>query len=262
MKWLEKTGEFTITRWRNWCILAASIAVVLKIALTPRSWNAAVRSVFMKQVYFTGVNAIGLVSFIGILTGVSVVVQAQLWLGKFGQSEMLGPILVAVVLRELGPLLINFIIIGRSGTAIAIEIGNMRAGREINVLQSQGVDPMIYLIMPRVLGVAVSVFCLSVILCAITFLSGFGIGAMLGVTPPKISLFLTSVFTSLSPVDFWNIIAKTVFPGLFIGAICCLEGFTISGIITEVPQAGTRAVVKSITAVLIISAIISLFTYV
>jgi len=258
---LGSIGGSVIVRWRNWCRLASLVALVVRFAATPRCWTSTVRRILAKQVLFTGIEAVNLVLLIAVLAGVSVVVQAQVWLARLGQSEMLGPILVGIVFRELGPLLVNFIVIGRSGTAVAIELGNMRVGREIHILEAQGVEPIVYLIMPRVLGMAASIFALTMVLCAVAMLSGFAVGVLLGVTPPEPSVFVNSVFRAVRLHDVWNVLAKTLLSGLMIGSICCTEGLMITGVVTEVPQAGTRAVMESITAVLVVSAIVSVFTY-
>ena len=215
----------------------------------------------MRQVLFTGVEALRFVLMIAFLVGVSVVVQAQLWLGTFGQSELLGPILVAVLVREAGPLLVNFVVIGRSGTAIATELGNMRVNNEVRVLDAQGLDPMVYLVMPRVLGVVVSVFGLTVAFIAVSCLSGYVCGLVAGVSPTDPMMFVNSVFRAMGPADFHNLIAKTVIPGALTGAICATEGLRIRGSITEVPQAATRGVVRSIAALFIVSAVVSVLTY-
>src|SRR5690349_18169115 len=118
MNILEETGRWTIARMRRFNYLTAVLSCTLFYALNPRTWRRPVRSVFVRQILFTGVEATGFTSRIALLVGVSVVVQAQLWLGKVGQTQYLGPILVAVIIRELGPLLANLIVILRSGNAI------------------------------------------------------------------------------------------------------------------------------------------------
>jgi len=93
------------------------------------------------------------VSLVAFLTGISVVVQAQVWLGKAGQSAMLGSVLIAVILREVAPLLVNFIVIGRSGTAIAVELANMKSVRRDQGTGGPGaLDALLYLAIPRALA--------------------------------------------------------------------------------------------------------------
>lgn len=214
-----------------------------------------------RQILFTAVDALGLITFIAILSGISIVTQVQVWLSRFGQSAMLGSVLVAVIIREVGPLLVNLIIIGRSGTAVATELANMNVRHETNVLDAQGVDPMIYLVMPRVLGIMASVLCLAVIFSVVSLLSGYLAGIALSATKGDYQQFVNSVAVAIAPGDVANFLAKTIIPGFTTGAICSIEGMSAGSSVTEVPQAATRGVVKSIAAALIVSAIVSILTY-
>jgi len=255
-------GKYAIGRWRYLRRLAAVSAAVLVNSFLPRSWPRTVRDVLARQILFTGVEAVRFISFLALLIGISVVVQAQLWLTRAGQSALLGPILVMVIIRELGPLLVNFVVIGRSGTAVATELGNMKISGEIDLLDAQGIDPFIYLLLPRIIGMAVSVFCLTVIFIVISFLSGYFSGLFLGGSPGDPRIFITSVFSAIRPADITNLLLKTLIPGFLTGTICALEGMGVTAAVTEVPQATTRAVVRSVTTLFLISALVSLFTYV
>ncbi len=152
---------------------AAMVWAVLAKSLRPGTWTAPMRNVLARQILFTGLEATGFVSLIALIVGVLVVVQAQYWLTRLGQTALIGPILTAVVLRELGPLLTNFVVIARSGTAISTELANMKIHGEVRTLDAMGVDPFVYLVIPRVLGVAASTFCLTIVFLAITFIGGF-----------------------------------------------------------------------------------------
>jgi phospholipid/cholesterol/gamma-HCH transport system permease protein len=215
----------------------------------------------MRQVLFTGVEALKFVSLVAIITGLTVVIQAQIWLGKTGQSQMLGSILVIVVVRELAPLLVNFIVIGRSGTAMATELANMKVLGEIHVLECQGVDPLLYLVVPRVFAMAVSVFGLTIWFIVLSFGGAYIYGILAGVGADAPNLFITNVLKAVSLPDVFSLLAKTILPGMFTAIICSVEGISVEGAITEVPQAATRAVVRSIAALFILSAIISILSY-
>lgn len=201
------------------------------------------------------------VSLLAVAVGLSVVVQTKVWLTRLGQSALLGPVLVAVVVRELGPLLVNFVVIGRSGTAMATELGNMKINGEVAWLDSMGLDPFAYLVMPRIVGAAVSVFCLSVLFIFMAFVSGYVSHALLGQHPGPIDLFARSILRALRPADVMTLWIKTVLPGLTTGALCCAEGLSVTAV-TEVPQASTRALVRSTISLFILSAVVSAITYV
>jgi phospholipid/cholesterol/gamma-HCH transport system permease protein len=198
---------------------------------------------------------------VAFLVGIVVVVQAQLWLGRVGQSRLLGPVLVAVVLRELGPLLANIIVIGRSGNAIAAELGYMRLSGEVRVLDSQGLDPLVYLVVPRALATMTAVLCLTVIFIFVCLPSGYWFGRLLGAHTGGILEFLRSVARAIGPWDLFNVIAKSLVPGLLSGVICSTEGLGGADTVTDVPRAIARAVQWSVVVLFLVSALISLATY-
>ncbi len=258
MSFVAKIGDSALEKWRFNRTVAAVILGVLSMSVQPRFWPRTVRTLLARQIVFTGIEALRLTLLVALVAGVAVVAQAQVLLG---QSEMLGPVLVAVIIREIGPLMVNLLVIGRSGTAIATELANMRVRRETDVLDAQGLDPMAYLIMPRVIGMVLSVFCLALVFIAVSLVSGYVFSLLLGVAPTDPEQFTTSVFAAIAPKDVANLFAKTILPGLLIGTICSLEGMTVAGSVTDVPRAATRGVVKSIAAVLVVSAIVSVLTY-
>ncbi len=258
---LGRIGQRTLAQGRRTIRLFAVAWTVLLLAARPRTWPRTVRAVFARQILFTGVEALKFVSLVALITGVSVVVQAQLWLGKTGQSALLGPILVMVIIREAAPLLVNFIVIGRSGNAIATELASMKINGEIRVLEAQGLDTLAYLAVPRVLGMAVSVFCLTIAFIAVSFASGFCCGLLMGVGSGDPRLFVDSILKDVHLPDVFSLLAKTLIPGMLTSTICILEGLSVQRAITEVPQAATRAVVRSIAALFLVSVIVSLLSY-
>ncbi len=259
---LASVGEGAIARSSGILRVVSVVWGVLTIAFQPRYWPPTVRSVLGRQILFTGIDAMGLVFLIALMTGVSVVTQSQVWLGKIGQSELIAPLLVAVIVRELGPILVNLVVIARSGTAVATELAGMRVRGETGVMDALGLDPFVYLVLPRVAGMALSVLGLTVFFVAVSFSSGYIFGLLLGVTPADPGRFIGGVLGVITPRDVLGFLGKTLIPPAAVASICCLEGFGIRGSVNEVPQAATRAVVRSIAATLLISVLISILTYV
>jgi phospholipid/cholesterol/gamma-HCH transport system permease protein len=240
--------------------LAVTLSVI-RLAVKRSTWRRTVRDALARQVLFSAVDATPFTAVVAFLVGISVVVQAQLWLGRVGQTHLLGPVLVAVVIRELGPLLANIIVIGRSGNAIAAELGHMRISGEVRVLDAQGLDPLLYLVVPRALAMMTAVLCLTVIFIFVCLLSGYWFGWLLGGRTGGIFGFLQSVARAIGPWDVFNVVAKSLIPGLLAGVICSTEGLGVADTITDVPTAIARAVQWSVVALFFISALISLLTY-
>jgi phospholipid/cholesterol/gamma-HCH transport system permease protein len=258
---VERLGAATLESARRAVQTAAVCGALLARLFRPRHWPQPTRDVLARQILFTGFDAIGFVALLALLVGVSVVLQTQVWLTRLGQAGAVGPILVAVIIREAGPLLVNFIVIGRSGTAISSELSSMRVHDEIRVLESQGIDPLGYLLLPRAVGAAISVFCLTVLFVAVSLASGYGSGWLMGAPVGPPSTFLDSVFGAIHPADAANLAAKTLIPGFLTGVLCSIEGLSVRGAVTEIPQAATRGVVRSVRALFLTSVLISLVTY-
>ena len=230
-------------------------------ALRPRTWTTPMRNVLARQILFTGLEASGFVALIALIVGVLVVVQAQYWLMRLGQAALIGPILTAVVLRELGPLLTNFVVIARSGTAISTELANMKVHGEVRTLDAQGIDPFVYLVIPRVLGVAASTFCLTILFLGVTFIGGFVCMWVILLGDIDMGLFFGNIIGAVTVTDVFSLLAKSILPGMLTGAICCDEGLGAGAAVTEVPIAATRGVMRSVAALFVTSMLISLMAY-
>jgi phospholipid/cholesterol/gamma-HCH transport system permease protein len=261
MKFLAAIGQFAIAQLQKLAYLAAVVSAVLVVSLRPSHWSRAVRSVVARQVLFSGVDAVSFISFIALLIGVSVVVQASVWLGKLGQTQLLGPILVTVVVRELGPLLANFVVIGRSGNAIAAELANMKVNGEVQLLDAMGLDPFIYLVIPRVLGFAVSVTCLTSVFFVVSLMGGYVLTLFIGAHPIPLGDYVSNLAGSLRPIDAVLVMIKTILPALLSGAICCIEGLAVGNTITDVPKATTRSLQRSTFMLFFVSAAASFLSY-
>ena len=216
---------------------------------------------FARQVRAVGVEPLGFVFAVAVFVGISVVVQLSFWTGETGQSQLLGPLLVAVVARELGPVLINLVVIVRSGSAMATELGVLKTRGKVRALEEHGSDAFRLLVVPRVLGMAVSTFCLTIAFILIAFASGYLFAAWMGKGSGDLFLFADTVAGAVQSKDVLNILAKTLLPALFASASCCIGGLGVSGSDAEIPPTTQRALTRSVAGLFAISAIVSLLTY-
>ena len=261
MNAIARLGNSTLEGWREICYLAGIIWQVFAVAGKPRYWTRTMRAEFYRQIISTGIDTSGFVIYVACAVGISVVAQVLIWLQIIGQSQSLGPLLVTVLVREAVPVLINLLAIGRNGTALATELGNMKIAGEVRVLDAQGLDPFIYLVMPRVLSLTLSVFCLAVLFVVVAFASGYLSSLVLSPIAVDPGTFGRSIIFSVSPVDLINFLSKTIIPALYTGAICCSQGLRVQTSLTEVPKATKRAVALSVRALFGIAALVSLLTY-
>lgn len=254
-------GRRVWAQWDELLHVAAVIGTVLWLCVQPRYWGRAVRREFALQVLSIGVEPIWFVGALAVFVGISVVVQLSFWVGQAGQSQLLGPLLVAVVARELGPVLINLVIIVRNGSAMTTELGVLKINGGVRVLEGQDGDPFLHLVLPRVLGAAVSTFCLTVVFIFVAFASGFLFAAWTGQGSRDLFLFANTISRAVQPKDVLNVLAKSVLPAMFASAACCIGGLGVGGSVTEIPLATQRALTRSVGGLFVISAAVSLLTY-
>ena len=262
MNTLAQVGNFALDGWREIRYLSGITCQALVLSVKPRYWTRAVRTEFYRQILSIGVGSTGFIFYVASAVGISVVAQALVWLQVIGQSKSLGSLFVVVLIREAVPILTNFLVIGRSGTALTTELGNMRIAGEVRALDTQGLDPFIYLVMPRVLSLTVSVFCLAVLFVVVSFASGYLFSLLLNPAISDPGTFIHSILFSINALDLVNFLAKSIIPALFTGAICCAEGLRVEASVAEVPEATKRALSRSVRALFGISALVTLLTYV
>ncbi len=242
---------------RNALAVGATVAM---LAVRPHNWPRTTRDVLSRQILFTGIGAVGLVVAIACVAGVSLVLQAQVWLVRVGQRALLGPLLVVLIVREVAPVMANMVIILRSAGAVAAEMANMKLSGEVHLLDAQGLDPLVYLVMPRVVAMVIAAVGLAITFLTVSLTSGFLFGTTIGIRV-RPGEFADQVLTSIGPTDVVNLLVKSVLPAMATAIICCVEGLSVSGAITEVPRATTRGLERSVIAMFAIAAAVSLLTY-
>jgi phospholipid/cholesterol/gamma-HCH transport system permease protein len=201
-------------------------------------------SVISAQIFFTGWQALPLISMLSLAVGSIIIMQSTAQLSLFGNMDFIGRLLVVIVVRELGPLVTALVVIARSGTAVASELGNMRVNREIEALESMGIHPMSYIIFPRLLGGMVSVLCLAFYFNVIAILGGFVVTSF--VHHLSFAIYTDALAQALTGQDVVLFFLKNSFSGLIIFLVSCDQGLSVEKSSHEVPQVTTKAVVNSI----------------
>lgn len=210
--------------------------------------------VFFKQVYFTGFESLKIIIIISLTIGTVLITQIISLVGA-GNESLIGKVLVWVVIREVGPLLTAIIVIARSGTAIAIELGFMKINGEIDSIESLGIPKDQYLIAPRIFGVATSVIILTIYFEIFSILGGFLV-ASIG-WHVSFEKFFYGIISSLTVLDLSVSMAKSLFFGLFLTAACCRNGLSVGRSTTQIPQAASKGVMQSLFLVFILDGIIT-----
>ena len=215
--------------------------------------------VLKAQLRFTGEHGVWLVAGAGAILGAVTLLQAYAQLAGFGPGQYTGTLLSAVILRELGPVLASVLVIGRSGTAIAAELGTMRLGEEVEALEAHGVDPAQFLLAPRLLGTIASLFALMIFLDAAALLAGYAVSAAKLGMPGGV--FWGQVRDAIELRDFALTGLKAIVFGTFISVQSCYFGLSVKASQTEIPQVVTRAVVAALVSVFIADGIFVALLY-
>jgi len=212
-----------------------------------------------RQIFFTGVQAITPIVIIAFVMGGAVIIQAINQLPRVGAENMIGSILVVVIVREFGPLLISFILIGRSATAITTEIAEMRVSGQFQNLLTIGVNPSLYLFAPRIWGMILSLFVLKTFFIASALVGGFLMAR--AATYVNFRFLLKGFFSNLTIIDLTGMVIKSFFIGSVIAIIAIREALRVKGSSTEIPQATSRTVLTAIFYVLLIDIVFAGLVY-
>jgi phospholipid/cholesterol/gamma-HCH transport system permease protein len=192
--------------------------------------------------------------FMSAALGLVVIGQAVSWLSKFGATNLLGPIMVVIVVRELGPLLTALLVLSRSGTTNVIELGTARALGEVEALEALGIDPVHYLVVPRVIGMALGIMSLTAYFIIGALMSGY-LWAFLNDVPLRPGDYFAQLAGSLTGLDFAILIVKSFMFGAMIAIITCYHGLAQPLQLEEVSRATIRAVGQSIIACVLLDAV-------
>ncbi|MCI0537949.1 MAG: ABC transporter permease [Verrucomicrobiales bacterium] len=197
------------------------------------------------QIHRAGVKLLPMINFLALALGLVVIGQTVSLLSRVGATNYAGVVMVTVVVRELGPLVTAMLVLARVGTAIVIELGTARAMGEVEALEALGIDPIHYLVMPRVIGLALSIFSLTVYLILVALLSGY-LFAFLQDVPLQPGDYFSQLATSLRWQDFALLVLKSCSFGTVIAVVTCFHGLARRLRLEEVASVTTDAVVQAI----------------
>lgn len=256
----DKLGKRALDRPRAYRDLFIMIYLSLRSTFSLR-WQSfkPILYVLTSQIYFTGHMALPLITFIALATGSIVVMQSQAQLSLLGSQDMMGKILVVTIIREIGPLLTALVVIARSGTAVASELANMQVNKEIESLRSMSIDPLSYVVFPRLLGGIISLVCLAFYFNVIALVGGYFVATI--VKPLQFSFYIEVIASALHEHDLLLNLLKNGISGLIIFSIACDQGFKVKNSPHEVPIATTEAVVKSIMTVMFFNLTLTAITF-
>jgi phospholipid/cholesterol/gamma-HCH transport system permease protein len=206
----------------------------------------------------SGANAVGITALLGFLIGVILAFQAAIAMGKFGAEIYVADLVVIVLFRELGPLLTAFVLAARTGSAFAAEIGTMKVNEEIDALTTMGLEPVRFLVVPRMLA---TVFATPLLTMFNNLFGLIGCGlVMISIGFAPIT-FLKQIQGAADLTDLFGGLAKTFVFGFLIASIGCLRGLQTKTGASAVGDSATRAVVTGIIAIVLADGVFAVIYY-
>jgi phospholipid/cholesterol/gamma-HCH transport system permease protein len=207
-------------------------------------FNRVVYYVLIDQLILIGINALAIISLLAMLVGVGVTSQLIFIIQSVTGADKIIEILSRLVLSELGPLITGFILIGRSCSAIVVDLGNTRVSGEIEPLEYLGIDIDDYFVIPRILCMVISQMVLALYFTAVTILCGALFSAFMYDFSAQESL--NELLSMISLNGLLRFMLKNFFIGLVVGAIACFQGLLVKNSHTQVSEQMQKAVVRSI----------------
>ncbi len=211
-----------------------------------------VRSAVEQFVLF-GVDSLPIVGLICFLVGAIMAMQASYQLEQFGAAIYIANLVSIAATREMAPLLTAIIITGRSGSAIAAEIGTMKVAEEIDALEVMGLNPTKFLVVPKFLAMVLAVPCVTVLAMFIMIVGGLFVSTV--VLGLDVRLYLEQTAESLVMKDMATGLVKSVFFGIVICWVGVYRGFQVEGGAEGVGRQTTSSVVTSIFLIIIVDLI-------
>lgn len=248
----RKLFRFLLTIQGLGAFALITIGVIIKKFNTARH---VVHPLTRHEISRAGSRLLPMFLFLAAALGLVVIGQAVSWLNRIPSlMNYFGTLMVVVIVRELGPILTASLVLARIGTANVVELGTARALGEVEALEALGIDPVHYFVVPRVIGMAVGIFALTVYLILGALVSGY-LWAFMQDVPLRPGDYFSQIAGALTGLDFALLAIKTIFFGFIIAIVTCYHGLAQPLRLEEVSNATVRAVAQSVIACVMLDAL-------
>jgi phospholipid/cholesterol/gamma-HCH transport system permease protein len=205
-----------------------------------------------------GADAINITALLGFLIGLILAFQSAVAMGQFGAEVYVADLIVLSMFKEMGPLITAFVLASRSGSAYAAEIGTMKVNEELDALHTFGMDPVRFLVVPRVLALTMVLPLLTLFNILAALFGAQAVMSLIGISP---IVFWDRCRQAADLVDLFGGLFKTFVFGFFIAAIGCLRGLYTGKGASAVGDSATRAVVTCIVMIVVVDGIFAVIYY-
>ena len=214
---------------------------------------------FVNQIEYVGVESLFIIILTSLFSGMVFSLQSSYAMSLFEANEMIGPAVVLSLTRELAPVLTALMVTARVGSAMAAELGTMRVTEQIDALETLAVNPIQYLVVPRVIACVLMTPALATVFNIVGTLGSYFISVHMLDIPP--SLFTDQVIYYVDFDDFYLGLVKAAFFGLALSLISCYKGFHATGGAEGVGRATNQSVVISSVTILVSDYFLTAYLY-
>lgn len=233
---VEEIGNFGLFCWQ----------VVQALFRRPFFWRETLRAM-----YTTGFQCLLPVLAIVVPTGMVTTLQGLQVFEMFGAQRLLSSLLAEAVFRELSPTLVSIMVASQAGSAVSGEIGTMRVKEEIDAMEVMAVDPFQYVIVPRLIALALMVPIINAIASFAGILGGYAVA--IGLKGLNSGVFMANLFSFTKMSHIWGGMLKACIFGLVVGLISCYKGYHVTGGALGVGKAANTTVVHSILLIVCVN---------
>ncbi|QCE32126.1 ABC transporter permease [Acetobacteraceae bacterium] len=219
---------------------------VLLVSCVRTSWRRSVKIDFWRTINQATLGGIPSTLVTAILSGIGIVTQAVYWLGFAGMSQITGSVLSGILVKEIGPLFVGIILLGRSGSLIVADLSSLSLSGQIRALEAMGIDSFLQFIMPRTIALTAGSFTLGMLFSIISLVTGYIACWAEGMASMPIWSFLYGVTSSIDPANYIAIPLKFLLTGFAVGISSTLTGLDVSlaeNMTRVVPKGFTRGIV-------------------
>lgn len=247
---LRLLGQIALARLRR---LGRYALFFLRSFLLIFRWPFPVGKI-LNQVYFIGTKSVAVICLTAVFTGMVLGLQGYYTLVKFGSEGVLGAAVALSLIREMGPVLTAIMLIGRAGSAMAAELGIMRISEQIDALQTMDIDPIRFLVSPKLGATLISMPLLTAMFDVVGIIGGYLTGVLLlGINS---GIYFARVQSSVAMSDVTSGFIKSVVFAIVIVTVCCFKGYTTH----EGRGFGAKGVSISTTSAVVIASVLVLIT--
>ena len=252
---IESLGSFFMAQVEGLGAMAImAIEAIVWLFRPPFRWR-----LLLRQLEFIGAGSLLIVLLTGAFTGMVMAVQSAYAFKMFNAESLVGVTVAMALTRELAPVLTGLMVSGRVGSSIATEIGTMGVTEQVDALRSMAVNPIQYLVTPRIVAATIMVPILTM-LCNIVGIAGAWLIAVHGLHLDE-GVFFDRIQIMVLPWDVWSGIIKAAFFGFAIAVVSSYKGYTASGGARGVGMATTSAVVTCSVVILMLDYFLTLLMF-